>query len=124
MVNWLWLLYKDWLDRREVSRERGLTRSRDWPKVRREHLEKEPFCRWCGRKHFLNVHHVQPFHLNPTLELDESNFITLCEGSIVSVVGLRKYSNCHFRKGHLGNWKGYNPKVKEECELHDQKKEK
>ena len=123
MINFFWLLLKDWLDSFDGRGERGFMRSREWPKARRAHLEKEPFCRWCGRKHFLNVHHIQPFHLNPALELDENNFITLCEGGIVSVVGLRKYANCHFRKGHESNWKDCNPRVREECEEHDKKKE-
>ena len=53
----------------------------------------------CGATTFLEVHHIRPFHLFPALELDPTNFITLCEGR----------EECHFNVGHLRNCATYNP---------------
>lgn len=89
---------------------RGL-RSGKWPAVRKQHLNKEPCCQWCGRKKLLEVHHCLPVSLFPTAELEEANLITLCD----SLLG-----NCHFKRGHLKNYHKYNPKIREECQ-HRQK---
>lgn len=94
----------------EVS-ERGL-RSPHWGAVRAKHLQTEGACRWCGTKHCLSVHHVQPFHLHPELELEQSNLITLCE-----LIG----RNCHLKRGHLGNWKKANSEIKQQCDERRQK---
>ena len=83
----------------------GAKRSDKWPAVRKAHLVKEPFCQWCGGTKNLEVHHMHPFHLNPSLELDDSNLITLCE-----CVG----AECHLHHGHLDNWKGFNPTIASE----------
>ena len=72
------------------------TRSSKWPKVRKEHLKEQPFCVICGRKWNLQVHHIEPFHLKPELELDPKNLVTFC-------------GRCHLLFGHLNNWKRYNP---------------
>lgn len=37
-------------------------RSSRWPKVRAEHLKREPACRACGARSKLEVHHKLPFH--------------------------------------------------------------
>jgi 5-methylcytosine-specific restriction endonuclease McrA len=84
----------------------GNKRSDQWPKVRAAHLLKENWCRNCGTINRLEVHHVQPFHLHPELELDPTNFITLCEDSTDG-------AECHLKVGHLGNWKNFNPQVRE-----------
>jgi len=84
------------------DKEFGAARSSKWPTVRKHFLEKHPYCEVCGSKNNLNVHHMKPFHLEPELELDESNLITLCEGKSV---------NCHFLFGHFCNWKNFNPDV-------------
>lgn len=77
-------------------------RSALWPALRRAHLLSEPYCRACGRRVRLNVHHIEPVHVRPDLELDSGNLITLCEGDAV---------NCHLLFGHLMNWKCWNPDV-------------
>lgn len=82
--------------------ESGLKRSGKWPAVRRKHLKKQPCCQICGAVFLLNVHHIQPFHLFPDLELDPANLVTLCEGNTV---------NCHYFIGHLMDWKTFNPDV-------------
>lgn len=83
----------------------GHKRSDKWPAVERAHLEKEGWCRNCGGTISLQVHHVMPFHLDPTKELDPSNLITLCEDVKDSV-------ECHLHIGHLGSWKNFNPAVR------------
>ena len=90
--------------------ERGLiktkTRSSKWPRVRREHLAREPRCQWCGAKSKLEIHHVKSFHLFPELELNPENLITLCECHV----------DCHLKHGHLGNWRINNELIKEQCQ--------
>jgi len=78
-------------------------RSSEWPKLRRQHLEVEPFCAVCGSDQKVEPHHIKPFHLHPELELDPSNLITLCES--------RKSMNCHLVFGHCDNFQRINPDV-------------
>lgn len=81
----------------------GLTkRSTEWPKARKEHLRLHPACAACGHTLMVQVHHKKPFHLHPELELEPSNFITLCECSP---------NDHHLVIGHHGNWKCFNPSV-------------
>jgi 5-methylcytosine-specific restriction endonuclease McrA len=58
-------------------------RSGSWATVRRKHLQVEPQCAACGRSKDLEVHHIQPYHLRPELEL-----------------------------GHAYDWKAYRPDVR------------
>lgn len=74
-------------------------RSPKWTSVRKEHLKKQPFCQACGSIKDLDVHHIEPFHLNPDKELDPDNLITLCS----------KY--CHYTIGHLMDYKSWNKDV-------------
>lgn len=83
---------------------KGAKRSGKWPKVRDEHIKSNRECVCCGGTKTVRVHHVVPFHVDPSLELDPSNLVTLCEA--------KKYGiNCHFLVGHLGNWQKINPAV-------------
>lgn len=91
-------------DRIQGKAPSGAKRSSQWPKVRKEHLEKNPTCAVCGSTAKVEVHHMVPFHVNPTLELVPSNLITLCEAK-------KKGINCHLLIGHLGNYRGSNPDV-------------
>ena len=79
-------------------------RSGKWPTAREHHLEQHPTCAVCGGKVKLEVHHKKPFHIHPELELDPTNFITLCEADKDGV-------NCHLLFGHLGNFKSLNDEV-------------
>lgn len=79
------------------------TRSKDWSKVRRKHLKKQPTCAACGNSKNLQVHHIKPVHEYPELELEESNLITLCA------------KPCHIVFGHLKNWKSWNTEVVDDC---------
>lgn len=91
------------LVRRVVERITVGKRSPYWPSVRRAHLINEGWCRSCQRTDGLEVRHIMPFHLDPSKELDETNLITLCEN-----MG----TECHLHKGHLGNWKNFNPDIR------------
>lgn len=96
---------KDWLRGYPLL---GAPRSSQWGAVRRIHLELHPTCAVCGKKGTflspLNVHHIVPFHNDPTLELSQSNFITLCPRD-------------HLIFGHLGSWKSYNSEVAKDSEI-------
>lgn len=83
--------------------EAFVNRSGAWARVRKQHLTKEPVCAACGRDGDLEVHHIEPFHSNPSKELDPGNLITLCGDP------------CHFVHGHLMNWSRCNPEVREDC---------
>lgn len=87
----------------------GSPRSGKWPRVRKEHLEREPLCVACGRRKDIEVHHVVPFHEDPSLELEPSNLISVCRDP------------CHYVFGHLLNWKKSNPMVREDCERYRQR---
>ncbi len=82
----------------------NMPRSSQWPKVREAHLHNHPTCALCGGIRKLEVHHIRPFHLHPDLELDPSNFITLCEDDDDGM-------NCHLAGGHLGNFKSWNVNI-------------
>lgn len=84
-------------------------RSGSWPRARKAHLVKNPYCAVCGGTEKLEVHHKQPFHLNPALELDPGNLITLCEANKGGV-------NCHLLFGHLSNFRAFNPTVAEDAQ--------
>lgn len=81
-------------------------RSSAWQTVRDDYVDQHPACEVCGTTSELNVHHILPFHMYPTLELDPSNLITLCRTH-------------HYRVGHdpdgtgplRPNWKSFNPDV-------------
>lgn len=80
-------------------------RSDKWPTVEKHFLEANPTCAVCSGKEHLNVHHCMPFHLDPALELDPNNLITLCMGE----------KECHLEIGHCGNFKLYNPNVRKDA---------
>lgn len=73
-----------------------------WPDVRAGHLLKEPCCQACGTLKSLAVHHINPVHCRPDLELVNENLITLCEGK----------RNCHLCFGHYFNFKSWNLDVR------------
>lgn len=85
--------------------ELGKLRSGRWPAVRKQHLDAHPHCEVCGSSAKVEVHHIEPFHIQPARELDPDNLITLCE---VNKGGV----NCHLFIGHLGNYRSYNVEVR------------
>ena len=84
-------------------------RSPLWPAARLAHLQAQPVCQACGATIKLEVHHIKPFHLYPELELDPTNFLTLCEDA--GATGKREAKNCHFAWGHFYDWYAFNPQV-------------
>ena len=91
----------------DVAMGAGEPRSPEWPKVRAKHLRTHPVCEACGGKKDLQVHHVTPFHVDPKLELDQSNLITLCGPG---------HRNHHLDIGHGGSFTCRNPNVREDAE--------
>lgn len=79
----------------------SVKRSNKWPTIEKHFREAHPNCAVCNGTARLNVHHCIPFHLDPTLELDPNNLITLCMGE----------KECHLQIGHCGNFKLYNPNI-------------
>lgn len=82
----------------------GADRSPHWAKVRKDFAKANPNCALCGSAKDIQIHHVQPFHLYPELELQTSNLITLCTSKYWGF-------NCHFSVGHGGNFKWENPNL-------------
>jgi len=93
----------------ETARAFGVPRSSKWNAVRRAHLATNPLCAACGRALYPEVHHIEPFHLRPDLELDPDNLITLCGAPGAS---------CHLFFGHLGNWSYWEPAIREVAEAY------
>lgn len=89
-------------------------RSDKWPTIRKHYLERYPKCEVCGGKEKLEVHHKEPFHLKPELELNPNNLITLCESKHDGI-------NCHLLFGHLGSFKSFNKFVVADSEVWNQK---
>lgn len=81
-------------------------RSPKWSNVRKLHLSENPCCAACGRTKKLEVHHIEPVHINPDRELDSLNLITLCDNP------------CHFVFGHLFNYKSWNKDVVSDCKIY------
>lgn len=117
MFQWLSSCW-DNLSFRAHDVDRGIPgkRSSKWPALERAHKLKEPACQWCGSTMNIQVHHIRPFHLQPDLQLDPANLISLCETPGV---------DCHLRQGHRdkvfpeGSFRfGFNLQIREECEAH------
>lgn len=92
------------LDRNYGEGVTGQPRHPRWPSVRREHLLQYPMCEACGTTDQLVVHHIRPFALNPQLEIEPDNLLTLC-------------SACHLSVGHCGDFRRENPNVVEDAAI-------
>ena len=84
-------------------------RSPEWRKVRKAYAEQFPICAICNTNKDINVHHIKPFHLYPHLELEPTNLVTLCRSKYLGF-------NCHMHIGHGGNFKYYNPWLKQDIQ--------
>jgi 5-methylcytosine-specific restriction endonuclease McrA len=80
----------------------GAARSPKWSAVRKAFVKSNPYCSACGTTRELEVHHIIPFHIDASRELDTANLLTLC-------------SDCHFYIGHLKDWNRYNPQVRDDA---------
>lgn len=81
-------------------------RSPKWSSIRKQHLDNQPVCAACGRNKKLEVHHIEPVHINPDRELDPTNLITLCDNP------------CHFVFGHLLDYKSWNKEIINDCAVY------
>jgi len=84
---------------------KSIARNGAWRTTRRAILDKQPTCEACGSTKRLQVHHRQPFHLHPELELKEDNLIVLC----------MDVNECHLHIGHSSDFHAYNPNVSEDA---------
>ena len=95
MLKWLKNLFFE-------DRTFGALRSSQWKIVRRINIK--DYCELCevkgGLLRPLELHHVKPYHLFPELELEPSNFITVCRP-------------CHLRYAHLSSFHSYCLDIKE-----------
>ena len=86
----------------------GAVRSPRWSEVRNAFLKANPECEACGSKGKLltplNVHHCTPFSQDKSLELQESNLITLCQ-------------RCHLLLGHLGSFRSWNVDIRTDARI-------
>lgn len=89
---------------RSVGEYWGAPRSSKWSAVRRAFVKSNPYCAACGTAKELEVHHLVPFHLDASRELDPTNLLTLC-------------NECHFFIGHLKDWTSCNPYAREDAAL-------
>ena len=92
-----------WNVAQSIVREKRKGRSPHWHAVEAAWLAKNGFCAACGCRVRLQVHHVRPYHLDPALELDLKNLLTLCMGP----------NECHLKIAHGGDWRSYAPDVRE-----------
>src|SRR5438128_1262652 len=79
-------------------------RSTHWPAVEHAQIKAHPCCEVCSVRKGLAAHHVIPFHVDPTHELDPENLITLCHDH-------------HFLFGHFRLWKSWNVDVRADAAL-------
>jgi predicted restriction endonuclease len=85
-----------------------ITRNSEWDRLRRQFLKLHDKCEFCGVRNrgvkTLVAHHVVPYWVDRTKELDVENLFALCEEH-------------HFTFGHFCNWKKFNPRIREDAEL-------
>ena len=94
ILNFFIDLLRRWQNR-ESLKTLGAVRSSKWPAVRKKHLEEHPVCAICGSTKRIEVHHIIPFNIDPTKELDPNNIITLCESGKNGIT-------CHLARISLG----------------------
>lgn len=79
-------------------------RSPRWPAVMKDFLRGKA-CSVCGATKGLTAHHVVPFHVDPTRELDPANLLAVCDHA--------PNATCHLEVAHLGDWRRWNPEIRE-----------
>lgn len=95
-----------WFSNKKV---RYAIRSPKWSSIRKKHIKENPKCAVCGKDTKIEVHHIEPVHINPDRELDPSNLITLCD------------SPCHLIFGHLMDYRSWNKDVVEDSKNYNLK---
>lgn len=79
-------------------------RSSKWPALEARLIKQHPYCAATGTVSGLVGHHVVPFSIDPSLELDERNIIILSDSN-----------NSHLILGHLGCYRRYNIHVRKDA---------
>jgi 5-methylcytosine-specific restriction endonuclease McrA len=85
----------------------SVKRSSKWTTIRTNYLRAHPVCEACGSTIDLNIHHVIPFHIDPSKELDPTNLITLCRQHHLSIG--------HMCSTNKPNWSCANPNVRKDA---------
>ena len=84
----------------------GVPRSSQWPTFRKTHIKDH--CEVCGKKGTflkpLELHHVEPYNINPSRELDPTNVQTGCR-------------RCHQLVYHLDNFHSWNIDAQEDAKI-------
>ena len=80
----------------------GVPRSSKWGPWLKAFL-KGKTCIACGQREGLTGHHVVPYHLDPSRELDPTNVEPMCA------------DRCHLVHGHFNDFQLYNPNVRKDC---------
>ena len=101
MIEWILNLFRE-------DRTFGAIRSSKWSGVRNAFIKEHPLCEVCGRRGTLlrpnEVHHVIPFHKDPSKETDWDNLMTGC----------REH---HLLVYHLMSWKSWNESARSDASL-------
>jgi hypothetical protein len=94
---------------RSFLRERAKRKERSprWEEVARLFLREHSRCAACGGDFRVQVHHVKPFHLFPSAELEESNLLPLCMSG----------RECHLLIGHGDDFRCWNPHAATDAEI-------
>lgn len=92
----------NWLLRLLFGTTFGQARDSGWRKLRNQHIRAHPRCAVCETTAKVEAHHIVPVHVDPSLEMDFTNLITLCRPH-------------HFTFGHLCDWRAHNPTVREDA---------
>lgn len=81
----------------------GVPRSPKFAALAREVIkERGGKCEATGYAKDLEVHHVVPYHIDPSRELDKTNLIVLTHWM-------------HFFLAHFGNWSSWNDNIVEDA---------
>ena len=94
----------------EPEKTLGVARGGHWPAFKKEHEKLFPkVCAACGTtKGNIELHHIVPFHNNPSKECDHKNVVWLCEDPALG-------NHCHLYHGHNKKWRGWNTHVLEDA---------
>jgi hypothetical protein len=80
----------------------GVPRSPKWAAWLKAFLRGKA-CIACGQREGLTGHHVVPFHVDRSRELDPLNVVAICS------------DRCHIVHGHFNDFALANPTVREDC---------
>lgn len=94
----------DWLRNAIAPKAPSEGRSPKWPAFEKAFLKDFPSCNVCGTITGCVGHHVVPFHIDPSRELDRTNLWTLCPPH-------------HLLFGHLMSWESVNVNVRGDSAL-------